>query len=656
MHIELEKRARVSTLFSIVSPLLALALTLVFGVVMFWLLGKSPLGALYSFFIEPLLEVWSLHELAVKAAPLILIAVGLAICYRSNNWNIGAEGQFTIGAITGSILPVMNPEWHSPMILPLMLLMGMAGGALYAAIPALLKTRFNTNEILTSLMLVYIAQLYLDWLTRGPWRDPQGYNFPQTKSFQIEAVLPEVLSSGRAHWGFIFALVAAVALWFMMRFMLKGFQVSVLGQSERAGRFAGFSARRMVWFSMLLSGALAGLAGISEVSGSIGHLQPSISPGYGFTAIIVAFLGRLNPLGIVASGLVLALTYLGGEAAQLSIGISDKVSRVFQGLLLFFVLSCDTLIHYKIRLVVAFEAILLTVITASTPLVIAALGELVTERAGVLNLGVEGMMIMGAVCAFAATQMTGSPYIGILAGILGGGAFSLLFGFLTLTLVANQVATGLALTILGLGLSGQLGEAFVGQPGIKLQPIVFPLLSDIPFFGRVLFRQDLTFYLSVALVIGINWFLFKSRTGLKMRAIGDNHASAHALGINVIRTRYLAVMFGGACAGLAGAQLSLVYTPQWVENMSAGRGWIALALVVFASWRPWRVLAGGYLFGAVTIGQLHAQAFGIGIPSQFLSALPYAATIVVLIIISHNRRTTLINTPASLGKPFVPDR
>ncbi|EUB95629.1 ABC-type transporter, integral membrane subunit [Rhizobium sp. CF080] len=307
-----------------------------------------------------------------------------------------------------------------------------------------------------------------------------------------------------------------------------------------------------------------------------------------------------------------------------------------------------------------FEAILLTVITASTPLVLAALGELVTERSGVLNLGVEGMMIMGAVCAFVAAQLTGSPYAGILAGILGGGIFSLLFGFLTLTLVANQVATGLALTILGLGLSGQIGEAFVGQPGIKLQPIVFPLLSDIPFFGRVLFSQDLIFYLSVALVIGIHWFLFKSRTGLKLRAIGDSHSSAHALGINVIRTRYLAVMFGGACAGLAGAQLSLVYTPQWVENMSAGRGWIALALVVFASWRPWRILAGGYLFGAVGIGQLHAQILaqnlGIVIPSQFLSALPYAATIVVLIIISHNRRTTLINTPASLGKPFVPDR
>jgi general nucleoside transport system permease protein len=303
-----------------------------------------------------------------------------------------------------------------------------------------------------------------------------------------------------------------------------------------------------------------------------------------------------------------------------------------------------------------FEAILLTVITAATPLVLAAVGELVTERSGVLNLGVEGMMVMGAACAFVATQMTGSPYVGILAGIASGALFSLLFGFLTLTLVANQVATGLALTILGLGVSGMIGEAYVGQSGIKLSQIVFPVLLDIPFLGSLLFKQDLIFYLSIAVVASVHWFLFRSRAGLKLRSVGDNHASAHALGINVIRMRYLAVMFGGACAGLAGAQLSLVYTPQWVENMSAGRGWIALALVVFASWRPWRVVAGGYLFGAVSISQLHAQAFGIGIPSQFLSALPYLATIFVLILISHNRRTTLINTPASLGKPFVPDR
>ncbi len=351
MRIELERRPGMSGFFAIVSPLVALALTVIFGGLMFALLGKDPVDALFSFFIEPLLEVWSLHELAIKAAPLILIAVGLSVAYRSNNWNIGAEGQFTIGAITGSFLPVVFYEWHSPLLLPLMMILGMVGGALYAAIPALLKARFNTNEILTSLMLVYIAQLFLDWLVRGLWRDPAGYNFPQSRSFVTEGVLPEMLSSGRAHWGFAFAIIAAVGVWFMMRYMLRGFQVVVLGQSERAGRFAGFSSRGMIWFSMLFSGALAGLAGISEVSGSIGHLQPSISPGYGFTAIIVAFLGRLNPLGIIASGLVLALTYLGGEGAQLSIGVSDKVTRVFQGLLLFFVLSCDTLIHYRIRLV-----------------------------------------------------------------------------------------------------------------------------------------------------------------------------------------------------------------------------------------------------------------------------------------------------------------
>ena len=351
MRIELERRASASGLFAILSPILAFVLTLIAGAIMFWMLGKDPVHALYSFFIEPLLEVWSLHELAIKAAPLILISVGLSVCYRSNNWNIGAEGQFTVGAICGSMLPILVPQWQSPLVLPLMLVMGAVGGALFAGIPALLKTRFNTNEILVSLMLVYIAQLFLDWLVRGPWRNPQGFNFPQSVSFSPDAVLPELLASGRAHWAIVFAFVAAVAVWFMMRYMLKGFEVNVLGRSERAGRFAGFSSRRMVWFSLMLSGACAGLAGISEVSGSIGHLQPSISPGYGFTAIIVAFLGRLNPLGIIASGFVLALTYLGGEAAQLSIGVSDKVTRVFQGLLLFFVLSCDTLILYRVRMI-----------------------------------------------------------------------------------------------------------------------------------------------------------------------------------------------------------------------------------------------------------------------------------------------------------------
>lgn len=302
------------------------------------------------------------------------------------------------------------------------------------------------------------------------------------------------------------------------------------------------------------------------------------------------------------------------------------------------------------------ESILLTIATAATPLLIAALGELLVERSGVLNLGVEGMMVMGAVCGFAAAAVTGSPWIGVFAGIAAGAVFSLLFAFMTLTIATNQVATGLSLTIFGLGLSGMIGEGFVGQAGNKLPSLYVPGLSDIPLVGRLLFGQDPIFYISIALTVGVMWFLFRTRTGLTLRSIGDSHSSAHALGIPVIRYRYLAVLFGGACAGLAGAHLSLVYTPQWVENMTAGRGWIALALVVFASWRPLRVLAGAYLFGAVTIGQLHAQALGLGIPSQLLSALPYIATIVVLVLISRNRRLTMMNTPASLGRAFVPDR
>ncbi len=352
MRIELVKRPERSALFAALSPFIALALTLVAGAIMFSLLGKNPVEALYYYFVDPLREVWSLHELAVKAAPLILIAVGLSICYLSNNWNIGAEGQFIIGAITGSILPVMFPEFQSWIVLPLMLLMGILGGAAYAAIPAFLKVRFNTNEILTSLMLVYVAQLFLDWMVRGPWRNPEGLNFPETRNFNPSAVLPEIWSaSGRAHWGFVFAIVAAVALWFVLTRTLRGFEIMVLGQSPRAGRFAGFSSSRMVFFAFLLSGGLAGLAGISEVAGAIGQLRPTISPGYGFAAIIVAFLGRLNPLGIIAAGLVLALSYLGGEAAQISIGVSDKVVRAFQGILLFFVLACDTLILYRVRFV-----------------------------------------------------------------------------------------------------------------------------------------------------------------------------------------------------------------------------------------------------------------------------------------------------------------
>ena len=302
------------------------------------------------------------------------------------------------------------------------------------------------------------------------------------------------------------------------------------------------------------------------------------------------------------------------------------------------------------------EAVLLTIITSSTPLLLAAIGELVTERSGVLNLGVEGMMVMGAVAGFAAAYTTGSPALGVVAAIGAGVGMSMLFAFLTQTLATNQVATGLALTLFGLGLSGVIGEAFTGLPGVKLASVHVPVLSDIPLLGPVLFGQDVLVYASIALTVLVAWVLARTRLGLVIRATGGNHHSAHALGYRVIAVRYACIAFGGMCSGLAGGYLSLAYTPLWVENMSAGRGWIALALVVFSTWAPRRVAIGAYLFGTVWIMGLYVQGIGIAIPSQLLSSLPYLVTIAALVVISGNRLLTKANTPACIGQSFVPDR
>lgn len=301
------------------------------------------------------------------------------------------------------------------------------------------------------------------------------------------------------------------------------------------------------------------------------------------------------------------------------------------------------------------EAIILSVLAASTPLLIAATGELVTERSGVLNLGVEGMMILGAACGFGGAWLTGSILIGALFGIIAGTLMSLLFALMALGLAVNQVATGLALTIFGIGLSGLIGAGFVGERITPAAHLGIPGLTDIPLVGRVLFGEDAFVYFSIALIIAVWWFLYRTRAGLILRACGDNHISAHALGYPVLRIRTFAVMFGGACAGLAGAYLPLAYTPFFIPGMTAGRGWIALALVVFASWRPGRLVVGAYLFGAVTILQLHAQGWGVGIPSQFMSALPYLATVIVLILLSRARAGGS-TAPAALGTVFVPDR
>jgi ABC-type uncharacterized transport system permease subunit len=295
---------------------------------------------------------------------------------------------------------------------------------------------------------------------------------------------------------------------------------------------------------------------------------------------------------------------------------------------------------------------LVSVMAASTPLLLAASGELVAERAGVLNLGVEGMMLVGAISGFAVGQVTGSTTLGLLAAILGGMLLSAVFGFLTLKLLCNQIAAGLALTIFGRGFSSLMGKSYVGIAGPALPKLNLAALSHLPFLGPVLFGQDALVYASFAIVAGIAWFVYRTHAGLILRAVGDSHDAAHAMGYSVIGIRQLAILFGGGMAGLAGGYMSLSYSPLWAEDMTAGRGWIALALVVFAAWRPLRLVGGAYLFGGVMYLALYVQGVGVPIPSPFVSMFPYVATVLVLAVISRDRRRIRLNQPACLGKPF----
>jgi general nucleoside transport system permease protein len=350
MRLELEKRAAQSRTMTVLSPVIAIALTLVVGAFIFIAAGVDPLEGSWTYFVSPLASSYSAQEVLVKASPLILIALGLSLCFQANVWNIGAEGQYTMGAVFGGWAALMLADFNTPLVLIAVLFTGIVGGLLWAAIPALLKTVFRANEILTSLMLTYVALLLLDYLVRGPLRDPAGYNFPESAMFSSSATLPTLMAGGRLHLGVLFAFAIAIIMAIALPTTLKGFEIRTVGQAPKAARFAGFGANAMVLFVFLASGGLAGLAGVSEVAGTIGQLLPTISPGYGFTAIIVAFLGRLNPIGIVFAGIIMSISFIGGEAAQIRLGLPLDVAKVFQGILLFFILACDTLIHYRLRL------------------------------------------------------------------------------------------------------------------------------------------------------------------------------------------------------------------------------------------------------------------------------------------------------------------
>ncbi len=347
--LRLEARPEASRLWSVASPVLALALTVVIGVLLFMALGKDPVRGLQVFFWEPVKSAYALGELTVKATPLLLIALGLAVCFRSNVWNIGAEGQFVLGAILAGGVALMADKTTGRWIVLAILLAGIAGGMLWASLTALLRDRFNANEILVSLMLVYVAEQLLFYLVFGPWKDPGGYNFPQTRTFESVTQIPRLMQGSRVSIGLLIALAGVAVLWVFLFRTRAGFAQQVGGLAPAAARYAGFSSRRALWLALLVSGGCAGLAGALEVAGPIGQLTPYVPAGYGFAAIIVAFVGRLHPVGMVFSAVLMSMFYIGGELAQSRLGLPKSLTGVFQGLLLFTLLACDTLIAYRVR-------------------------------------------------------------------------------------------------------------------------------------------------------------------------------------------------------------------------------------------------------------------------------------------------------------------
>ncbi len=347
--LKLEARPQPSALWGYASPVLALCVTVIIGVVLFAALGKDPVSGLRVFFWEPISSPYALGELAVKATPLLLIALGLAVCFRSNVWNIGAEGQYVLGAIAASGVALLANKTMGTWIVMAVLVAGILGGMFWAGITAWLRDRFNANEILVSLMLVYVAVQVLSYLVSGPWKDPQGYNFPQTKTFDLVTRIPRLFVGSRVSIGVFLALIGVLGTWIFLFRTRSGFAQQVGGLAPAAARYAGFSSRRALWVALLASGGMAGLAGALEVAGPIGQLTPYVPAGYGFAAIIVAYVGRLHPVGMVFSAILMSMFYIGGELAQSRLGLPKSLTGVFQGLLLFTLLGCDTLVNYRLK-------------------------------------------------------------------------------------------------------------------------------------------------------------------------------------------------------------------------------------------------------------------------------------------------------------------
>ena len=676
MRIRLEKRLTPSRFMQVATPIASVILTMALGAIIFQLIGFDGPRAIYETFITPVVASYKWQDVATKAAPLIIIALGLSLGNQAKIWNIGAEGQYIIGALAGAGVAFALPNAQGFWVLPLMIAAGVAGGMAWAAIPAFLKTRYRVSEVLSTLMLVYVALQVLNYLVSGPWKDPNGHNFPQTPPFTPAQLLPHVIPGTAIPPGLVVAIVLTLVFWLLATRSVYGFSVRTVGAAPSAARYGGFDASRTVWSTLHDQRRHGRTRRHSRGVEPAGTDQPRLSlrlrlhrdhrlvprpPPSGRRLLRRADPRRhlrRRPGG--ANGGACAerdRRHLPGDDAVLHprqrhsgpIPRADPSRRA----------ACRPGGGCRVTLGFIIDA-LITVVGVTTPILLAATGELVVEKSGVLNLGIEGMMLIGAVTGFAVTFNYGpdlgdlAPWAGVIAAALASAASSMLFAFLVLTLGSNQVATGLALAIFGIGLSSLIGAGYVGMIVPSFNSVFPDRLASDPLW-RVVFGYSPLVYFALIMVFAVGWFLNRTRAGLILRAVGENDLSAHSIGYPVTAIRYAAIAFGGALAGIGGAYFSMVITPMWAEQMTAGRGWIALALVVFSGWRAGRLLAGAYFFGVLMTLELYAKASGFSfLPSQFWAAMPYIAAVIALAVISA-REVAGSEAPACLGRPFLPN-
>ncbi len=671
----IERRLGQPWWLTVVVPVVSIAAALVLSAVVLLLTGHPPVKSLHRLFDAAFIAHGALSETIVSATPLAFTGLAAAVAFRMNLFNIGGEGQLYAGAIMGAAAGLLLAGTPSPLVIAGMIAAGAAGGALLAAIPAVLKAFFSTNEIITSLMLNYVIGLVLEYLifdSHSYLRDTSGFEasvFPQGKTLPDEATW----SSWTVHGlmlplGFVLAIAVAVGVWVLYSRTRFGFEVQVIGDSARAGRYAGMRTRRKILAVMCLSGAIAG----SRRREPDGRLQASARSARSPSGELRLYghrrrrAGALQPVrrrrrGAADRRLDERRLHVAGRRLPRGARRRDA--------------GPDPLLRARRRVVCALprevrlvnNSIVVVVLASGvlygTPLLYAALGELLAERAGVLNLGVEGMMLMGAVMGFWTVERVDGPKALVLLAAIGvaalaGAVMAAIHAFLVITLRANQIVSGLALTIFAgaAGLSSYLGNdlQLSGKPARYQFQEVFPnSLQNLPVIGPIVFGQSLLVYASWICVIVVALYLTRTRLGLNLRAVGESPAAADAMGVSVPRYRYAHTLVGGAFAGVGGAAFSLSITPQWVDGLTQGAGWIAIALVIFAFWRPTLCLLGAYFFGAFTALPFALQGHGVTVAPELFQTLPYVATIVALVLVSSRAARLRFGAPAALGVPYV---